>query len=252
VGRTIVGVVPGSYHSDVKDLPALWTRLATACGVLVAAVALLVAATARDVETAAIGLGFAVGAAVMHRGHRLLGSLVLALLSANLLVWLVPATYSNVAHGDEILAVALPMLMVGLALSMLGAIGGLLIDAPPRAAAAVPMATGALVVGVVVVPALLGVGESHAVEDGDLRVSTRSMAFSTDELHAASGEISVVVTNHDLFWHTLTIDDLDVDLRVPVRATRRLTFEAAPGTYDFVCAIPGHEGAGMRGTLVIR
>ncbi|TMF24986.1 MAG: azurin, partial [Chloroflexi bacterium] len=31
-----------------------------------------------------------------------------------------------------------------------------------------------------------------------------------------------------------------------------LSFNAAPGTYEFFCAIPGHKQIGMRGTLVIR
>jgi hypothetical protein len=29
------------------------------------------------------------------------------------------------------------------------------------------------------------------------------------------GRVTVVLTNHDLFWHTFTIDELDVDLEAP-------------------------------------
>ena len=34
--------------------------------------------------------------------------------------------------------------------------------------------------------------------------------------------------------------------------TGEVTFTAAPGTYTFYCAIPGHESIGMRGTLTVR
>lgn len=45
---------------------------------------------------------------------------------------------------------------------------------------------------------------------------------------------------------------LGVNLNVPVSAERRLDFHAPPGTYEFVCAIPGHAQAGMEGTLRVR
>ena len=58
--------------------------------------------------------------------------------------------------------------------------------------------------------------------------------------------------NHDLFWHTSTIDELHVDLEAPLGGTREATFTAAPGSYRFYCRVPAHAAAGMRGTLTIR
>jgi uncharacterized cupredoxin-like copper-binding protein len=35
------------------------------------------------------------------------------------------------------------------------------------------------------------------------------------------------------------------------RTTARATLDLEPGTYTFLCAIPGHFQAGQRGTLVV-
>lgn len=77
------------------------------------------------------------------------------------------------------------------------------------------------------------------------------MAFSETELKLNEGNVVVTMENKDLFWHTFTIEELGVDLRVPVGAELGASFEAHPGEYQFVCAIPGHVEAGMVGTLIV-
>ena len=42
-----------------------------------------------------------------------------------------------------------------------------------------------------------------------------------------------------------------MDLLVRVQGRLSASFAAAPGTYQFVCRIPGHVGAGMEGTLTV-
>jgi plastocyanin len=87
---------------------------------------------------------------------------------------------------------------------------------------------------------------------GDLKLSAHSAKFSTTTLKASPGQVAIYMTNDDLFWHTVTIKELGVDVRIPVKGHRRITFSAAPGTYTFYCAIPGHAGIGMKGTLTVR
>ena len=83
-------------------------------------------------------------------------------------------------------------------------------------------------------------------------IESANAAFSSTSLAAPSGQVTVVLTNHDLFWHTFTIDELDVDLEAPLGGTREATFTAPPGIYRFYCRVPAHAAAGMRGTLTIR
>jgi plastocyanin len=60
----------------------------------------------------------------------------------------------------------------------------------------------------------------------------------------------VFVDNKDNVLHTLTIDELGVDLKIPAKANAKITFNAQPGTYQFVC-VP-HKGMGMTGTLRVQ
>ncbi len=52
--------------------------------------------------------------------------------------------------------------------------------------------------------------------------------------------------------HTFTVPDLNINWSVEGGKTRKetLTF-AKPGKFNLVCAIPGHEGAGMVGTVTV-
>jgi plastocyanin len=93
---------------------------------------------------------------------------------------------------------------------------------------------------------------STAPPSAALGITSASMAFSTKNLTADAGQVTVKLTNRDLSWHTFTIDSLGVDLKVPVNADGSVTFQAAPGTYEFYCSIPGHAQIGMRGTLTVR
>ena len=83
-------------------------------------------------------------------------------------------------------------------------------------------------------------------------IESRNAAYSTTSLAAPAGQVTVVLTNHDLFWHTFTIDELDVDLEAPLGGTREQSFTAPAGSYRFYCRVPAHAAAGMRGTLTIR
>jgi len=93
-----------------------------------------------------------------------------------------------------------------------------------------------------------------AVAQGSQQLTLRAArtAFSATSLSASPGRVTVSLANHDLFWHTFTIERLGVNLDVPVGGSRSVTFTAAPGTYTFICRIPGHAAAGMRGTLTVR
>jgi hypothetical protein len=54
-------------------------------------------------------------------------------------------------------------------------------------------------------------------------IESRNAAYSTTSLTAPRGQVTVVLTNHDLFWHTFTIDELHVDLEASMCGTREVT-----------------------------
>jgi len=116
------------------------------------------------------------------------------------------------------------------------------------------LAAGAAAVLLVALGAVAVAGptrERAAQGSQRLALQAAGTKFSTTALRARPGQVTVSLANHDLFWHTFTIERLGANVDVPVGGTRSVTFTAAPGTYTFVCTIPGHASAGMRGTLVV-
>lgn len=205
-----------------------------------------------DPEALVIAAGLVIGAALLWFRQGLLGRLALLALFADIVFWMLPAAWSNVRHRDDLIDVAIPIALT--AIPALGLVAVIALwrnrEATTRA---LPAAAGALVV----IAALIGVsripavGESQEAQPGDLLVDATDASFEPDELTVDAGRVGVVVDNTDLFWHTFTIDELEVDIRLPGGASRRTEFDAAPGTYELVCAIPGHEALGMEGTLTV-
>lgn len=205
-----------------------------------------------DPEALAFAGGVAVAIVLLHVGKGGLGRLALLLLFLNTVFWMFTAGLSNVRHGEDLGNVVIPVALATSSAVGLVAVLGSWLGRAERAAPAVA------VLGVLAFAAALAVAVVRGLDDpteprpGDLVVDTDRAAFLPDSLTARAGEVAVVLDNDDLFWHTLTIDELDVDLRAPVGARRRATFVAEPGTYDFYCAVPGHRRIGMEGILTVR
>ena len=203
---------------------------------------------------------------------------MLGLVFVDTALWLVPAAVDNIAHHDRFTAVALPVVLSSVALVGLAADVERLLErrrpARPRAGRRPVGAVAggvALTIGTFLVALALGVGHTSTLPIGGISLSARHTAFSPSTVHVATvpetpsgtlpladgsarafdGKVTVALTNHDLFWHTFTIDRLHVSIEVPVAGRRQVTFSAPPGTYVFYCAIPGHRAAGMEGTLVV-
>jgi plastocyanin len=84
-----------------------------------------------------------------------------------------------------------------------------------------------------------------------LTVAAQNTAFSTGTLEAPAGKVTITLDNQDPFPHDVTIDALGVKVAADGGKSATETFDAAPGTYEFYCSIPGHKAAGMVGTLTV-
>lgn len=90
-------------------------------------------------------------------------------------------------------------------------------------------------------------GDTGAVESVTLEASGTD--FTPAEFAVSAGEAEITVENTGDTPHTFTIDELAVDEEIPPGEQVTVTFDAEPGTYDFVCTY--HEGAGMVGTMTV-
>jgi plastocyanin len=81
------------------------------------------------------------------------------------------------------------------------------------------------------------------------------LRFDKDSLSAKAGIVTIKMSNLSPSPHNIGITGggLAYKCGATVRkgGTSTLTVKLKPGTYEFLCGIGGHEGAGMSGTLVV-
>ncbi|TML77904.1 MAG: hypothetical protein E6G04_08925 [Actinobacteria bacterium] len=229
-------------------------RYAAIADLLVMAV---VGIAVRDKEALAFAAAILVGILFLRIRSGIAGVLMIGVLSLDAAVFMLPAAASNSTHRGRFVDLLIPLSLAVISVSgALAAVGSVfrhrLPETSGRAAAVVLQAT----IAVFIVALIAGTisqrtSKAEVARAGDITVEMRNTAFLQKTLTAQGGPISVAVANHDLFWHTFTIDALHVNVDVPIGANRRVTFNAPPGRYEFYCRVPGHRAAGMHGILTV-
>jgi plastocyanin len=86
--------------------------------------------------------------------------------------------------------------------------------------------------------------------------SGSDLAFDQSNVTAKPGRVTVDFDNKQATPHDVVIEDSsDQELGktdLISSATASTTVELQPGTYTFYCDVPGHEEAGMKGTLTVK
>jgi len=85
---------------------------------------------------------------------------------------------------------------------------------------------------------------------------TGALKFNVSTLHAKAGKVTMVMMNPASSGvpHGISVEGHGVDQDgaiVKSGGTSMVTVTLKPGTYSFYCPVPGHEAAGMKGTLVV-
>lgn len=249
-GNLSTGQLPSSEEAQPGSRFG-WRRFVFASGILATVVMGAVSAEWGDPEGGAVTAGFALATWLTRVGRGTFGAGGVAFVSAITLYFMLTAALTNIGAGSPMSSVVVSSLLTAVALLGLVGAGGYLIWRDRKAGAAPLLAVGAsaaLFIGLLISGAASG---SASDAGASIDLVSENLAFSQTEINAAPGELTVSLENKDLFWHTFTIEELGVDLRVPVGAELAVTFEAAPGAYQFICAIPGHPEAGMVGTLTV-
>ena len=246
-----------ALQPEPERTPGLtWLRLMGFAAVFEAGLLLVTGVTLGDAETLTFGVVVAATTVWFVRKPSRVPVLVRSLVFVDVLFFMAAATVANATTREGVGSVALPLaLAVTSAIGLVATAAYLLGRGAARGRSKGPAA----VVGAAAAVSVLVLGVTIAGGDGsqspmpsDLRLSVHSARFSTTTLTASAGKVTIYASNNDLFWHTVTIDKLGVDVRIPVKGHRRITFTAPAGTYTFYCAIPGHASIGMKGTLTVR
>ena len=121
-----------------------------------------------------------------------------------------------------------------------------------------PYRTGAVTNGVT--PQATPVGSApQGANGGPIALSadpTGQLAYSTKTLSASSGKVTIDFTNKSPLPHNVMIANAAGKVLggTPTfqGGSKTLSLNLPPGTYTFYCSVPGHEQAGMKGTLTVR
>ena len=88
-----------------------------------------------------------------------------------------------------------------------------------------------------------------------VEVSASEYRFDPSTISVPAGQVTFKVTNKGAIEHEFelerngqTVDEVE---HILPGLERDLTVTLAAGDYEFVCALPGHEEQGMKGTLTV-
>jgi plastocyanin len=88
-----------------------------------------------------------------------------------------------------------------------------------------------------------------------LEADPTDLAFDTTELESKSGQVTIDFKNPSAIPHNVAIEKDGKELgstQTFAEGEEAVTADLAPGTYTFLCTVPGHAEAGMEGTLVVK
>jgi plastocyanin len=88
-----------------------------------------------------------------------------------------------------------------------------------------------------------------------LAADTTDIAFDKEELSAKAGEVTIDFNNPSAISHNVVIEKDGKEIAgtpVITESEESVSAELEAGSYTFVCTVPGHEEAGMVGTLEVQ
>ena len=81
-----------------------------------------------------------------------------------------------------------------------------------------------------------------------------ALAFDKDTLTAKAGKVTIVMDNPSSIPHAIEIEGNGVNAEgetVEKGGVSEASADLEPGTYEYLCPVPGHEEGGMKGTLTV-
>jgi uncharacterized cupredoxin-like copper-binding protein len=85
-------------------------------------------------------------------------------------------------------------------------------------------------------------------------VAAKEFAFALDPSQAKAGGVTFAVTNSGATQHDFKITGNGVEQKTPLLEPGKsasLTVDLRPGTYTYICTVPGHEALGMKGSFTV-
>ena len=88
-----------------------------------------------------------------------------------------------------------------------------------------------------------------------LAADPTQIAFDETSLTSKPGKVTIDFDNPAAVEHNVAIEQGGKQIAISdtiAKATTSVTADLTPGTYTFLCTVPGHAEAGMEGTLTVK
>ena len=110
------------------------------------------------------------------------------------------------------------------------------------------IAASLIVLCVAAVPALAARSHAHATA---VTVTASEFKFKLSKTAVPAGSVTFSVTNKGKIPHDFKINGKKTPLLKPGKSAK-LTVTLSAGKLAYLCTVPGHSAAGMKGTLTVR
>ncbi len=95
--------------------------------------------------------------------------------------------------------------------------------------------------------------EGASAPAGPVSIEAVDIDWNPNEMTIpANTDVTVTIPNHGAAVHTFVIEELGIKVEMGPGETQEVVINAPAGTYDYICDVPGHEEAGMVGTLRVQ
>ena len=112
----------------------------------------------------------------------------------------------------------------------------------------------AVVLAAIAVPAVSS-ASTHTISNVvHLSAPASGLRFDQKTVRAHVGRIKIVFLNRSAIKHNVNVENGEHELgksSTVTHATTTFFVTLKAGKYNFYCSVPGHEDAGMRGTLIV-
>jgi uncharacterized cupredoxin-like copper-binding protein len=98
-------------------------------------------------------------------------------------------------------------------------------------------------------------GKTAVEKGGKLTIPadpTGALAFTFGKATATAGKVTFSMPNQAPIQHDIALQGDGKGPVVGTGGTSTFTATVKPGTYEFLCTVPGHAAAGMKGTLTVK
>jgi plastocyanin len=228
-----------------------WLRLARGGAMVMAMWSIALQAFAQSLipPVAVIGLVF-LGFAPFLKGERRILGLVVAVFGVLAVAGNIEIILDELQNPDSAPAFILNLLsLVGVSLVVVGGLAAFLRRPSGSIRTLAVGAAGVFIAGTVASLAIAAGTESDTARAGDVEVTARKVMWAPETIALDASDGGLWIDNRDGIRHTFTIPQLGIDVEVPALKARRIDIDAAPGQYQIICTVPGHET--MTGTLTI-